>query len=173
MHKIWKWLFVSLLGLMVAGIIIFSVLANNFHLPGVHIWGKNAHIALEQDCYFIDASTMKVEGKGQFRMSGYLFDKFNGFMQLSTYPMSSNLIGREDEGAIVDRDELMFTNRMITQHTGWEYFYTVYIVKSEPNVVVIYIHTKDGETFTAVCGETEEQALLNYNKYQDSLKKIN
>ena len=169
MHKIWKWLFVSLLGLMVMGIVIFSILVNNFHLPGVHIRGKNAHIALEQDCYFIDTSTMQVEGKSQFRMSGYLFDQFSGFMQVSAYPMSPDLVGREDTGGVVDNDELIFTNRVVQQYADWEYFYTVYIMKSEPNVVVILIQTKDRETITAVCGETEEEAIANYRAYRAAL----
>ena len=86
-------------------------------------------------------------------------------MQLSQYPMSPDLVGRWDSGSVLDRNRLRFTNHLGLPDEDWEYYYDVHIVKAEPNLIVITVHQKEGGTLTAVCADSEEEAIANYHAY--------
>ena len=51
-------------------------------------------------------------------------------------------------------------------------FFQVHIMCADPEIVVIYIYGEnDDETLMAVCGQSEDEALENYQKYLENFFK--
>lgn len=166
----WKHLFFGLvIGLAVA-IPAFALFTDIWLNQGsIRILGDIAKVNVHSDCYFIDTTTMEVTGSSTFRMDGFLFENFHGYMQLSQYPMSPDLVGRWDSGSVLDRNRLRFTNQAGMPDENWEYYYDVYIVKADPNLIVIRVHQKEGNPLTAICADTEEEAISNYQAYLEKV----
>ena len=117
---------------------------------------------------FFDPATGEITGESEFRIDGYLFEKFTGVMDVETYSMGK-YIGLEDGGSVVDRKEIRLTNHMIQQKEDWDYSYTVHIQKSDPTIIYIVISQRDGESIYAICGASEEEALVNLQTYREKL----
>ena len=52
----------------------------------------------------------------------------------------------------------------------WTRYYTVHILKKNPDVIVVEIREKEGGATIAVCGESPEEALANYQNYQKAIR---
>ena len=166
MEKRWKYWFFGLLIFILVAFCAFALFADIWLNQGsIRILGDIAKVNVHSDCYFIDTTTMEVTGSSTFRMDGFLFENFHGYMQLSQYPMSPDLVGRWDSGSVLDRNRLRFTNQLGLPDEDWEYYYDVHIVKGDPNLIVIRVHQKEGSPLTAVCADTEEEAISNYQAY--------
>ena len=168
MEKRWKYWFFGLLIFILVAFCAFALFADIWLNQGsIRILGNAAKISVHSDCYFIDTTTMEVTGSSTFRMDGFLFENFHGYMQLSQYPMSPDLVGRWDSGSVLDRHRLRFTNHagLPEEDWQWEYYYDVHIVKADPNLIVIRVHQKEGSSLTAVCADTKEDAISNYQAY--------
>ena len=166
MEKRWKYWFFGLLIFILVAFCAFALFADIWLNQGsIRILGDIAKVNVHSDCYFIDTTTMDVTGSSTFRMDGFLFENFHGYMQLSQYPMSPDLVGRWDSGSVLDRNRLRFTNQLGLPDEDWEYYYDVHIVKGDPNLIVIRVHQKEGSSLTAVCADTEEEAISNYQAY--------
>lgn len=162
----WKWLFWGLLFLIIVGMIAFPIAFQVFTQSGIHILGNYAHVSLQQDCYFIDTAAMEVTGSSTFVVSGYLFDKFTGYMNVAQYPMTVENISQAGASGFVDGlNKLTLSNHSLTLDPNWQYYYYVNILKSDPNVIVIQIAKKDHSVITAVCADSPEQAIANYQTY--------
>ena len=168
MEKRWKHLFIGLVIGLAVSVLAFALFVDIWLNQGsIRILGDIAKVNVHSDCYFIDTTTMEVTGSSTFRMDGFLFENFHGYMQLSQYPMSPDLVGRWDSGSVLDRHRLRFTNHagLPEEDWQWEYYYDVHIVKGDPNLIVIRVHQKEGSPLTAVCADTEEEAISNYQAY--------
>lgn len=166
MEKRWKYWFFGLLIFILVAFCAFALFADIWLNQGsIRILGDIAKVSVHSDCYFIDTTTMEITGSSTFRMNGFLFENFHGYMQLSQYPMSPDLVGRWDSGSVLDRNRLRFTNHLGLPDEDWEYYYDVHIVKGDPNLIVIRVHQKEGSPLTAVCADTEEEAISNYQAY--------
>lgn len=166
MEKRWKYWFFGLLIFILVAFCAFALFADIWLNQGsIRILGDIAKVNVHSDCYFIDTTTMEVTGSSTFRMNGFLFENFHGYMQLSQYPMSPDLVGRWDSGSVLDRNRLRFTNHLGLPDEDWAYYYDVHIVKGDPNLIVITVHQKEGGTLTAVCADSEEEAISNYQAY--------
>lgn len=166
MEKRWKHLFFGLLIGLAVAVLAFVLFADIWLNQGsIRILGNSAKVSVHSDCYFIDTTTMEVTGNSTFRMDGFLFENFHGYMQLSQYPMSPDLVGRWDDGSVLDRNRLRFTNQSGLSDEDWEYYYDVYIMKGDPNLIVIRVHQKEGSTLAAVCAKSEDEAIANYQAY--------
>ena len=166
MEKRWKYWFFGLLIFILVAFCAFALFADIWLNQGsIRILGNAAKISVHSDCYFIDTTTMEITGSSTFRMDGFLFENFHGYMQLSQYPISPDLVGRWDSGSVLDRNRLRFTNQLGLPDEDWEYYYDVHIVKGDPNLIVIRVHQKEGSPLTAVCADTEEEAISNYQAY--------
>lgn len=171
MKSIWKWLFAGLLiAVLTAGIIV-SVVHAGLHEPGVNISGNHAVVSLKEDCYFIDSG--EITGKSTFSMEGYLWDRgknmmhdFYGYLNLPDYPAIQGDSVENFTGCIENGNYLLLTNTGITLiREDWEYYYTVHIYESNPDLIFVAITHRDGRTVTAICAESEEAALENYRAY--------
>ena len=166
MEKRWKYWFFGLLIFILVAFCAFALFADIWLNQGsIRILGDIAKVNVHSDCYFIDTTTMEVTGSSTFRMDGFLFENFHGYMQLSQYPMSPDLVGRWDSGSVLDRNRLRFTNQLGLPDEDWEYYYDVHIVTGDPNLIVIRVHQREGSPLTAVCADTEEEAISNYQAY--------
>ena len=172
MEKRWKHLFIGLLIALAVAVLAFALFADIWLNQGsIRILGDIAKVNVHSDCYFIDTTTMEVTGSSTFRMDGFLFENFHGYMQLSQYPMSPDLVGRWDHGTVLDRNRLVFSTHagLPEEDWQWEYYYDVQIVKGDPNLIVIRVHQREGSPLTAVCADTEEEAISNYQAYLEKL----
>lgn len=173
MKNVWKWLFIGLLVVIIAVGIILSILHSNFHEPGVNITANHALICLSEDCYFIDGGT--VTGKSTLSMEGYLWDRiddkadsFYGYVNLKEYPAATVDMVDNFSGGIDSRNYLWLTNQhIVLLRDDWEYYYKVYIYESDPDLIMVHVVFDDGRTLTAVCGDSEEDALKNYDMIMD------
>lgn len=164
MERLWRRLFIVLLIVLVVGMIACAIAVNNFHRNGVQFFGNNIHVSFARDCYFIDRETLEVTGQSRFCISGYQFDRFTGVMNLEQYPMTADTIG--DISAVRrDRNRWMLSGHGVRLNDDWERYYLVYFLRSNPNVVVIDIFQNGGETITAVCADSPEEAAANYRTY--------
>ena len=147
---------------------------------GIHVLGKWAHINYQENCYFIDTKTNEVIGDSTFAISGMLYDKhkkmfeeshststFSGHIEVSAYPFALTEEYLPHSGAISDRAITFLSDRCI-EPGYFERAYMVTILRSNPEVIVISIYLENDEVLTAVCGQSEEDALENYQQYLES-----
>lgn len=142
---------------------------------GIHVLGKWAHINYQEKCYLIDMKTREVIGDSTFSISGILYGKhkemfkeyyemstFSGHMEVSAYPIA--IAEADSLGAVYDNKIMLTCDRYI-EPGKWEQVYWVHIMHSDPEIIVIYIYSGDDEGLVAVCGQTEDEALENYQYY--------
>ena len=168
--------------ILICVFIAISLLAVNFYkkdftdTQGIHILGNWAHINYQKKCYLFDGPTGEIIGDSTFTISGILFDEskklfkdenymsgFSGHIEVSAYPLSMEVGGHL--GSIQD-NYVDFVSEKYIGPAKWEKVYWVFIMRSNPDVVVIHIL---GENVIAVCGENEEEALANYQYYHEHL----
>lgn len=148
-------------------------------VEGVHVLGKYAHINYQEKCYFIDTKTNEAIGDSTFAISGMLYDKykkifeeyretstFSGHIEVSTYPFTLTEEYLPHSGAILD-EKIEFLSHRCNEQGYFERVYRVEILRSNPEVVVIHIYLENDEVLTAVCGQSEEEALEKYQQYLD------
>ena len=148
-------------------------------VEGVHVFGKYANINYQENCYFIDIKTNEVIGDSTFAISGVLYDKhkkifeeyretstFSGHIEVSAYPFTLTEEYLPHSGAILE-DKIEFFSDRCVEPGYFERFYRVEILRSNPEVVVIHICLENDEVLTAVCGQSEEDALEKYQQYLD------
>lgn len=167
---------VTVIGAIVFGI---SYLAQ-FFTTGIHIWGRYAHIETQQNCYFVDPETKEITGSSVFTISGTFVDQnrkflggdyeastFSGHMEVAAYPISM-ADGFQNHQGVIDRDKIVLSSQGgIAQGQTLEMYYTVEILRSAPETIVIYIFEETGNTLVAVCGKSEADALGLYQQYLD------
>ena len=163
------------IAIVVIGIVIFVLVSNCIHDffsgDGFQVLGKFAHIDYQEKCYFIDKER-KVVGDSTFTISGILYDRhksmfnkeysasgFRGHMEVDAYPIPLSKVSHV--GEIVDNG-LAFTSY---RDNKLEHYYIVHVLRSNPDIVVVHIELENGEYLTAVCGESEDEALENYQHY--------
>ena len=173
----------SILGIIVViGITIVILVSNCFKknftkAEGIHVLGKWAHINYQEKCYLIDMKTDKVIGDSTFTISGMLYDKhkkmfqehhemstFSGHMEVSAYPIDLTEGYHNHEGSIHDK-KIVFISDKVTEPGYFKKVYQVNILCSNPEIVVIYIYLENDEVLVAVCGQSEDEALENYQQY--------
>lgn len=176
MKKIYLPMIVVMIVVVVAGAASFA----NFNTAGIHVIGKLAHIDMQQNCYFIDPETKEITGNSVFTISGTLVDQnrkfwgrdygastFNGHMEVAAYPISM-ADGFQNHQGVIDRDKIILSSQGgIAQGQTLEMYYTVEILRSAPETIVIYIFQETGNTLVAVCGKSEADALSLYQQYLD------
>lgn len=148
---------------------------------GFRVLGKFAKAEYQEKCYFYD-SNGKVVGDSTFTVSGILYDKdkrmfsdthssgtFYGHMEVDAYPLSMNEGYLTHSGVIVENGLMLMTHK--NRGLDLSMYYWVFVLDSDTDVVVIEIAVGDGEYVTAVCGENEEEALKNYQKFRDEFYK--
>lgn len=148
-------------------------------VEGIHVLGKYAHINYQESCYFIDTKTNEAIGDGTFAISGMLYDKhkkvfeeyretstFSGHIEVSTYPFALTEEYLPHSGAIFDEKIELFSYRCI-EPGYFEMVYSVEILRSNPEVIVIHVYLEKDEVLTAVCGQSKEEALEKYQQYLD------
>lgn len=142
---------------------------------GIHVLGNWAHINYQEKCYFIDTQTKEITGDSTFTISGILFAKpkelfkdyyemssFSGHMEVSAYPFAMTEVFHK--GSIHDK-KISLASGNKTDLSDLKPFYQVHIMCSNPDIVVIYIYLENDEVLVAVCGQSEDEALENYQQY--------
>lgn len=167
MVKLWRRLFFVLLALVIAATIALPIALNVFHQPGVHTLGSYAHISVGRDCYIFengkDGST-----KSYLSINGYIMDDmFYGDMNLDAYPIPFEDYVRETDGFVSGKTITIDNLFVELDRPEWEVKYRISIIKSDPDLIVVDITGSDGTRATAVCGESEEDALNNYAAFRE------
>lgn len=155
----------------------FAIKLSSFVKPGVHTLGNYAHIDLQRNCYFISHDGKTVTGQSTFTIVGYLNDVagnesglFDGHMSVAQYPISFEKGYRSYAGDI-GKDFISLTCQgAVLDDPTFDTYYTVRILRDDPNVIVVTVFSGD-ESATAVCGNTEAEAIANYQLYLDSVRK--
>lgn len=173
MTKGWKIFIAVLLSVIVILLAVFAILISNFTESGVHVLGKYAHVKFQKKCYLFSADG-QVLGDSIMTANGYLRDPagtetgdFDGFVDVAAYPISVEE-GYRSFGGYILRDYISISNKgmdMIDPET--EVFYTLKIMRTDPEIIFMFIEREDEEIVLAVCAETEEEArdnLLRYTK---------
>ncbi len=164
---------------LILGLIALAVGCSQFFSEGVHVLGRYVHIDFQQKCFFIDPDTKEVTGESTFTASGYLFDRhyspfsnghaaslFDGHMDVDAYPISLKDGFHNHYGAIGQDVITLSCQGMVTadsQPAGT--YYIVEILKSNPEIVVIYIYSGSESASVAVCGTDGASAADNYQQY--------
>lgn len=178
MKNIWKWLFLGLLAIVLIGGIVLAILCSGFHESGVHILGNHALIDVEKNCYFIDLKNGEITGKSWAQLSGYFWNKHNstgssdtfyGSVAVAEYPTVTG-DPFAHFSAFVNKNTITLSNQGVALGNGngaadWEYYYIVHILEEDPDLIGIYIIFSEGDSLFAICADSEEQALENYQKY--------
>lgn len=136
-------------------------------------------IEQQKKCYFVSESgkDLTINGEGTFTISavaradpaegGTIGGKgdFIGHMEVSEYPLQFEEVAQwYTVWAWGDFLELRSSSLKL-EKPDLEVYYDVSIVRSNHDIIKITIDLKDGETITAICGETEEEAKENYRLY--------
>ena len=170
MKNIWKRLFFVLLACLILGTSVLAICVSNFmNKGGVTFLGPVAHLAVNRKCYFLEGSEVLAESN--FLARGFAFgDDFYGVLDVEGYPLSTRE-QLETGKATGDCKHLALTANGIGLTTdSWNRYYDVYIPRSNPDVILIRIHHHDGSFLTAICANSEEEALENYQLYRESMK---
>ena len=83
---------------------------------------------------------------------------------MSAYPFALTEDYLPHSGSISD-EMIIFLSDRCNEPGYFERVYMVEILRSKPEVVVIHIYLENDEVLTAVCGQSEEEALENYQQY--------
>lgn len=169
MRKALPWVLGTLLATLCITGILLAICVSSFVQPGIRVLGRYAHLELQKNCYFITSNSIdgqKITGQSRFTAQGYLQDApgdasgaFKGHMSVEQYPVSFEEGFRWHWGNI-ENDKIMLS----CQGGPLDTYYVIYILRNDPDVIVIHIFSKDGNR-TAVCGDNEEDAISNYAKY--------
>ena len=164
----------------IAMVILVSNYFNNFfaEVEGIHVLGKFVHINYQEKCYLIDMKEDKVIGDSIFTISGILYDRhknmfkeihesssFKGHMEVDAYPIPLAEGYNNHVGSIHD-EKIVFVSY---KDNEFSLLYQVDILRSNPEIVVIYIYLENDEVLVAVCGQSEEEALENYQQYLEKM----
>ena len=161
-----------------------AILVSNFFIKnfteteGIHVLGKWAHINYQEKCYLINTKTKEVIGDSTFAISGMLYDKhkkifeesyemstFSGHMEVSAYPYAITEVSHK--GSIHD-NKISLVSFNNVDLSDMRPIYQVHILCSNPEIIVIRIDSEADENLVAVCGQTEDEALENYQQYLES-----
>lgn len=174
---------IAVIGIAIV-ILVSNCLKKNFaETEGVHVLGKWAHINYQEKCYLMDMKTDEVIGDSTFTISGMLYDRhkkmfkeqremsmFSGHMEVSAYPI--DMAEGYHNGAIYDKS-IIFSSYSSFDLDDMMPYYQVHIVRSNPEIVVIYIFLENDETLVAVCGQSEEEAVEKYQQYLENGMYVN
>ena len=86
-------------------------------------------------------------------------------MNVENYPIGK-YAGRWDS-AVIGKEFVYLSNRGVTTHEDWEYYYKVYISRDEPEIVQISISMKDGSVLNAICADSAEEAKTNLQRFYE------
>lgn len=171
--KKWQiWLISVAAAALVIGGIILAYSISAFLEPGVHILGKFAHIEMQKNCYFITDNGSQVTGQSTFTVSGYMhhnkpsneMSSFAGHMTVSAYPVAFE-DGYNNHSGYWDKDVITLSCQGIEfVRPDCDTFYLVQISRSDPDLIGIHIW-QGSNSYFAICGESEEDALANYQKF--------
>ena len=171
----WKIIVGIVISIVVVVSIWISSCINNFWKnDGIQVLGAFVHINYQEKCYLIDSKESKIVGDSTFTISGILYDRqkgmlekqhatstFSGHMEVDEYPLSLSEGYCGITGAI-NGNEIVFLSHKNVELTP---YYRVHILRSNPEIVLIHINLENGETLTAVCGQSEDEAWENYQQY--------
>lgn len=157
---------------LLVGLILVETFSCSFLSIGVHVFGKYAHVNMQQNCYFIseDEKGKEVTGQSTLTISGMVYpekenkrnNQFTGHINIEDYPISLKDGFRGNTGW-VESDFICITNQALAVlDDDYNRYYIIWILRSNPDVIVIDICQEDA-VFTAVCAETEEEAIQNYD----------
>lgn len=170
-----------IVGIVISIVVIIAIWIsscfNNFWKnDGIQVLGKFVHINYQEKCYLIDSKEEKIVGDSTFTISGILYDRqkgmfeeqhatsaFSGHMEVEAYPISLLEGYAWHSGTIHDNEITFFTHKDMDSPP----YYWVHILRSNPEVVLIHINLENGETLTAVCGQSEDEAWKNYQQYYE------
>lgn len=164
--------------MLVGSIYIFNRIDDFFEPVGVKVFGEFAHINLVKKCYLIagvdddDAkeSIITISGLIQPLKENGSPSKFIGYADVAQYPVSFAQAATWTSG-VVEEDFLWINGQaMHLMEEDCDRWYSIHVVRSNPDIVVVEIHTADG-SILAVTGESMEQAWNNYEVYCDLLYK--
>ena len=172
---IWKIIIGIVISIVVVVAIWISSCINNFwKSDGIHVLGKFVHTNYQEKCYLIDSKENKIVGDSIFTISGILNDRqkemsveshatsaFSGHMEVAAYPISLSEGYAWHSGAINDHEITFLSYKDMDSPP----YYWVHILRSNPEVILIHINLESGETLTAVCGQSEDEAWENYEQY--------
>lgn len=180
----WKYILIAAAVLCVLAIVLavtFTYAVRDFMSEGVHVIGRYAHVDIQEKCYFINGQTKAVVGESTLTISGYLFDehydpfsqshdasRFDGFMDIDGKSTSVKEGYGSYMGSISNGEARMLTV-LYAPFEGDSTNYYAHISLSDPEVIVVHYLFED-EQIVAVCGDSEEDALENYEKYWDILQ---
>lgn len=178
MNRKWLYVVIAILTILILVAAIVSASMAELVKPGVRIIGRCAHVDLQANCYFVESNSLdgtQILGQSTFTAVGYVHDeagsqagRFDGHMNVKAYPISFE-DGYRNHSGNIDNEWLVLSCQGIQLiNPACETFYNVYILKTDPTVIVIHIFCADGENISAVCGETEEQAIANYQRYLET-----
>lgn len=171
--NIWKRLFIGLLICIIVATVAFAIAVQVFHQSGIHFLGPAVYIQIAKKCYIMDNSGFygNFVGESELQIEGYAYGtKFVGSLNIDAFPLSAYEALETGIPIGGNGDILVLTAYGIDHnHTtnDWTRYYTIRILKKDPDAIVIEIREKDGDFYRAVCGESEEDALENYRIYQD------
>lgn len=177
MKKTIVWTLAVALAIFILTGCFFVIKFSSFVKPGVHTLGNYAHIDLQKNCYFISNDGKTVTGQSTFTIVGYLNDVagnesglFEGHMSVAQHPISFEKGYRSHVGDI-GKDFISLTCQgAVLDDPTFDTYYIVQILRDDPNVIAVTVFSGDEYT-TAVCGNTEAEAITNYQLYLDSVRK--
>ena len=181
----WKYIliagaFLCILAIVLAVTMTYTV--RDFMSEGVHAIGRYAHVDIQEKCYFINGQTKTVVGESTLTISGYLFDehydpfsqshdasRFDGFMDIDGKSASIKEGYGSYMGSITNGEAHMLTVLYAPFEGDRSNYYYAHISLSDPEVIVVHYLFED-EQIVAVCGDSEQDALENYEEYWDILQ---
>lgn len=168
---------IAVIGIAIVILVSNCIIKDFTEAEGIHVLGKWAHINYQEKCYLIDMKTNEVIGDSTFTISGMLYDRhqkmfkghhemsvFSGHMEVSAYPIVLTEGYHSHKGAIPD-NKIVFISDIVTEPGYFRRLYQVNILRSNPEIVVIYIYLENDEVLVAVCGQSEDEALEKYQQY--------
>jgi hypothetical protein len=169
MQNIWKRILICLLVFIIVAAIALAITVDVFHQDGIHFLGSAAHIRINKKCYIMDREGNFIDDS-MLRIDGYVFgDDFAGSLNIDAYPLTA-YEALETGRATGSRGLLTLSGHGIELSSdNWTQYYNIHILRDDPDVIVIEIWRKDNNVVRAVCGETEEAAIANYQTYREAI----
>lgn len=177
LRKLWLRSLTGAAAILIAAFVLFIVIA-----VADGILNESYEVQHQSNCYFLKydtengytitgQSTFSIVGRGESKRFSNEAGDFSGYMEVDAYPIPAEVI-MNNVSCSINKHLVQLRSGSIQEfHPEVGYWYWVFISPEDPDICVIKIWFIDeNKTMTAVCGDSEEDALENYQKYHDAFK---
>lgn len=165
---------VAVLALLILMIVSVVAIAITFSRPGVHSILGYTKVDFSEKVYFIEENSKEILGSSTLSISGMIRPTksdgtsrpFRGDVRVDAYPLTEQ---GSNDGFFASRTKNIISISNLSAESSYP-CYRFQASSDNPQIYSLIVYLEDGSTVMAYPGETEEEALANYDRFWKSFR---